>query len=101
MKTKTLRKFKSLQELFARAARWQKGWFAATRKGVRCYSDDPNAVCFCLFGGLERVYGTGVKNQQMVNRLKQTLPDTSFVAWNDAPERTIQDIRALVKKAGV
>lgn len=96
----------SVQELFTRhMTRWTKGAYARGTLGgsvENCRSAE--AVCWCLDGALQHVYGTYTKRYaEMRHRLVHALPldSGSLTRWNDHPDRTFKDIMRVVRKAGV
>ena len=91
----------TLQELFARDGSWTQGALARDAAGEKCYPADPEAVCWCLVGGVLKV---DYANQQHIFDLLSQATGGSLVLlsrWNDAPGRTIEDVRALAAKANV
>lgn len=102
------RKFNSLQELFADPARWTKRRSAADAEGRWTDFYDPKAACWCLTGGINLVYGAGADyglvSEKLTAARKKLFPDSRYSTlqwWNDAWERTHEDILALVTEAGV
>lgn len=89
-----------MRELFEDEKRWTKGDSAKDITGhwINPLSDE--AVCWCLSGGLRVVYWDSTKLRQVEETLLK-LCDGSIPAWNDDPARTIDDVRRLVKEAGV
>lgn len=94
-----MQKFKSLQELFEDEKRWTKGEYARDEKGFRVDSNSKEAVCWCLSGACSAVYRHA--GLAIWIKLSRSLPNNEVVAWNDDPARTIDDVRRLVKEAGV
>lgn len=95
-------KFNTLQELFAVPERWTQGYFARAADGSRIISaTDDRAVCWCLLGGLGKVYGYGPAYDTALAALHDVLPGTALSRWNDSYGRTHQDILDLVTKARV
>lgn len=56
------------------------------------------AVRWCLLGALERVYDYRYRDQ-VLEKLRSELPNISI--WNDAPERTFAEVRALIEKLDI
>lgn len=104
-----MKKYKTLQELFRSAKRWTKGASARAKDWKACLPVGPIATCFCITGGLKRIYSPcSDEYSQAYRKLTDTLnalyPDHKYeglAGYNDDPRTTIDDIRRLVKKAGV
>jgi len=96
----------TLQELFLDPSKWTKGCYMRDRKGAP--TSDPDEACsYCLYGGIELVYGEmfmgaskGVISK-MLDVLLETTPYYGIAKFNDDPSTTIKDIQGLVKKANV
>lgn len=103
MEIKPIAECKTLQELFADPARWTQLANSKTSEGQTCYVHSPQANCFCLAGGVMRVYPE-VTDLMRVFKLLSTeiAKDTcGIICWNDIPERTAQEVQALVKKLNI
>ncbi len=64
----------TLQELFADESRWTKGQFAKTKTGIQTSAFDPNAVCWCLAGGVAKCYGNDGVGVQTAGDIETTRP---------------------------
>lgn len=92
----------TVQELLSKPDFWIKGVEVATINGVCKY---------CLAGALTKVYGFSVERtearRKVLDAIKQTDPDSYMtkpqlmVEYNDAPERTFEDIRRVIELANV
>lgn len=111
---------KTVVELLSPKVRWTKGTFARigdrmnSLDGPAVRSDDPCATCFCLLGAVHRVYHTEAKRDAAILKLHIALeatgwpvdlvkyaPTDDLVNWNDAEERTHEEVLALAVAAGV
>lgn len=98
---------RTLQELFAQDGIWTQGAYARNEKGDRRMPFQGDACQFCLLGAVNFVYYSDKKKcLQAQDRLTEMIQkdDEAFVSiqdWNDDPKRTIEEVRALVKEAGV
>lgn len=105
-------KFDSIHELFSRADRWVKGSLAYTvadpegSLAVSCKVTSPKAVCFCLLGGVKRVYAPGDRTpvqRRLRDVIKRLFPDRAYrgdiIDFNDHSDTDIKDIRKVVKLA--
>lgn len=99
-------------KLFAAKSRWAKGFYAYDKDHKTCSSTGPEAVCYCLIGGVTKAahdlgsirYGDIQRALRFVNRAiaPNLHPDgVSTAVWNDAPERTIEEVRGVVRRAYV
>lgn len=79
----------TLQEFFARDDSWCQGK----------YKDSGGRRC--LLGGLKFCYPGDKEFHEKFLAVVQHVPDLCASRWNDAPGRTIEDVRELVRKAGV
>ncbi len=89
-----------LSELLSDESKWTKGVTARDKDGNICNSKDPNAVCWCLFGAVWKADNADSADKA----IRRVIPDEfggSIVMWNDAPERTFADIKALIVKLGI
>lgn len=112
VKTKALRKFASLRELFRTQKRWCQGALAQytvkDKEGNEVYKytnpNSPKAEQFCLMGGIKRVYPRN-KHLEAMGRLKEAIqqfdsPNVQHIEdWNDNTDREFEDIQAVVKLA--
>lgn len=78
----------TLQEFFSRADVWCQG---APSDGKGRY---------CITAALDRFYNGEAYDAAYQKLLKQTYP-RYIASWNDKRGRTIDDVRELVRKAGV
>ena len=89
----------TLQELFAKENSWCQGFLTMPRGG--------DASSWCLMGGLIECYGEcanafyNAKVKLIASLRDEHGHGVSIYTYNDSPDRTIEDIRQLVKAAGV
>ena len=88
----------TLQELFTDPSTWTKEYAAKDKRGLGVVPFDPNTVCWCLLGGIEKCYGS--KWVEIVNDVHAHIRMPLSI-WNDAPERTFEDIVQLVKELNI
>lgn len=83
------------------AERWTQGWYAKTAEGKDCGPTNPNAVCWCLRGAIEKRVGEGDEGIPIFEAFDRALgfQDSEntlhFIAWNDDPERKVSEVIAL------
>jgi len=83
----------TLQELYENPSHWTKG------------SGD-NKTCFCLMYGCDKIYKDRLSVWMKVEKsikdyIEKLTKQRGIVPWNDAPKRTIEDIRKLVKELNI
>lgn len=95
----------TLQELFAKDGSWTQRAFARKNNGEVCVLDSEEAICWCLAGGIEKIYkyndNNSIKKIRAIIADKLNIPKYSILDWNDMDERTIDDIRNLVKELNI
>lgn len=90
---------KTLQELFSKDGSWTQGCIARDRNGQECSEDSTEAICWCLYGGTHKIYGYPMSS--LIKENVRNILGISIVKWNDEKERTIEDIRNLVKELNI
>jgi len=104
---------KTLVELFSDAKRWTQEAFARSKAGGTRLPSSPDAVCWCLWGGVLRVYsGTakddGTVRDDVIDKLvaatgqiaSSSVNRTSILSrYNDS--HTHSEVLALCEAAGV
>lgn len=95
---------KTVLELFeGHPERWIKRGGALDETGDSCWGKFDRAVKFCLYGACKYIYDPTYKLEQRpkeITRLYNSIND-SVVEWNDAPERTFEEVLAKVKELGI
>src|SRR5581483_10706949 len=92
----------ALDKLFDSPEKWAQGHSAYDSNGnpVSCLS--PDAVKWCILGGVGKVCGLDNKDQEtliaILTRAMHKLPGSECYLgyWNDRPKRTFRDIRELI-----
>jgi hypothetical protein len=85
-------------ELLSKPGAWIQGAFAKDDRGQDCSTLNPAACQFCLMGALKFCYPQDYSDKfgEVCLALEQ-----NAVIWNDAPERTQQEVVALLKRLGI
>lgn len=88
-----------IRELLSDESKWTQGHLALRADGLDTAVEVDDAIRFCLYGAVERCYGPfGVlRSHEIYGRIIDDLR-TDPVRWNDAPDRTFADVRALVER---
>ncbi len=87
-----------IKDLLTDESKWTTRYCARNVKGKSVLARNPEAVCWCLFGALIKCYDHGGFFDQE-ELIKTKVHD--FIAWNDAPERTFEDVRKLIEELDI
>ncbi len=74
---------------------WTKGASARNKKGLVTPPFSKSATCFCTFGALQVVYGP--EYLKALTKIEDYLNVPAIATWNDAPERTKEEVIAVLK----
>lgn len=86
-----------IHELFTDARRWTQGTFARNARGETVATSNPAATCWCLEGAMMRCYPNMYEQDRVNTTIRRELGlGGGVVTWNDAPERTFDEVKALV-----
>lgn len=86
-------KLKALRKLLAVRKRWTREAFARTKSGFPCNPKSVFAVCWCLYGGLEKV---GIKDPFPIFH---PLLIEGIANYNDDPRTTHKDLLRTIDRA--
>jgi len=86
-----------LDELLSDESKWTQCTSARDSAGNICYADSDLAVSWCLAGAIRRIAPDDYTELLMF--IYCLLGETDPMEWNDAPERTFADVKALIAKA--
>lgn len=95
----------TVAELLDSPEKWTKGAIARDENGDdSIWEHDSKARCWCLTGAVFLCYGC--PSFSVLEKLENILADEGFgdcevSTWNDAPERTFEDVRRVIEKAGI
>lgn len=86
--------------LFENPDRWTKDAFARRSDGSRTTADKPDAVCFCLTGGIERAsLALGLSFKDYNTAWKAFEAKTKGITmFNDNPETSFDDVVSVIKQ---
>jgi hypothetical protein len=103
--SKPIDQCKTVAELFADPTRWTQNSFARNAAGLPCYLLHTEATCFCFLGGMKRIYGDEYWRREGVPKKLDALKDDvglcTLTLWNDNPETTAEQVRAMAEKHGL
>ena len=85
-----------VKELLSDESKWTQGCYARDAFGVSIPFDADAAVCWCLAGAIHRVYGPEPIHLRILRRVNGSLSE-----WNDAPDRTFAEVKALVEELDI
>lgn len=89
-----------MHELLASPEKWTKGAYAMDASGLHVPERHPDARRWCLLGAANYCYGLASVAVEM--RIRDALlagsgdKATGIASWNDAPDRTFDDVRKLL-----
>lgn len=86
-----------LKELFTDESKWTKGSYARDQDGLTVDPQNDKAVCWCFRGAM---YKIGFNIHSLTHIFEKLFPD-GVMDWNDAPERTFEDIKKLVEELDI
>lgn len=101
---KPISECRTLQELFEDPSRWTQCKFAVDKTGESVSVYDDTAACFCLVGGIRRVYGSDGLAQSICRRVAGHVRATTgpeLMDWNDHEDRTAKDIQDLCRELNI
>lgn len=82
-------------QLLTDESKWCKGSNARDSCGNSVSSDSPSAVCFCLRGSIYKAYDDEISWDRCFQSLAGRV-GKCFENWNDAPERTFAEVKAVL-----
>ncbi len=90
-----------IKELLAKPEAWTKGAWARDFQNTSVHGRNPMACCWCLGGALDLCYN--YEEQYAICKLihNEACISLTIAEWNDAPERTHQEVLDLVTRLDV
>ena len=88
-------------KLLSDKSKWCKKKLAATKDGESCLIFDEFATQWCLEGAIIKCYVMDFETQRKINERIRNKIGNDIPNWNDAPERTFEDVKKLVKKLNI
>jgi alpha-glucosidase (family GH31 glycosyl hydrolase) len=83
-------------------SKWTQEALARDDKGRACDPLSHSAVCFCLLGLMGVFYDFRSSNgEEAWNKLNSVFKGKIIGKWNDAPERTFEEVKALVTELDI
>lgn len=94
-----------VKELLDSPEKWTKGHYSRDKLGNPAWPENDDATCFCLMGAIRRCYGFGPRGNEIVkrccDRIKCDDSGSSLGPFNDAPERTFDEVRQLITELDI
>lgn len=104
-----------IRELYTDESRWTKGELARDSNGFYIplwkipKGTFPEGVSFCLIGALAKCYQDFENRMDAKNKIREAIGDVdsnksvrpSIINYNDAEERTFEEIKALVERLDI
>jgi hypothetical protein len=91
-----------MRELLSDESKWTKGTMARNESGIAISTTNGEACCFCLWGAMVWCYGLDLSEYSRVKKQIQVeLGLDTIGQWNDQPERTFEEVQALVQKLDI
>lgn len=89
-----------IRELYSDKSKWTQHHSARDKDGTptRCNLD---AFSFCLYGALEVCYPELSAYILAENKIKAKLESPFIAVWNDADNRTFEEVKALVAELDI
>lgn len=80
--------------------KWTQHRSAAYEHGATAHPWNPGAYAFCILGAIDRATGDDtVLYSRTLQEIGRYVGKLSIANWNDAPERTYEDVVDLLKTA--
>lgn len=94
-----------VRELLSDKSKWTKRWYARTKDGFKTNATSKDAVSFCLLGAIEKCYGTeffcNLPNDVKGKLYERFGSASKPSSWNDANERTFEEVKTLVDELDI
>lgn len=89
-----------IKELFIKKSTWTQHAPARKKNGNVVNSTSSEAIGWCLFGAINKCYDD---KPDMYTEVREKLEQSikNIVRWNDAPDRTFAEVKALVRKLDI
>ena len=106
MKHELLVNLNSLRALFDVPSKWVQGAPSTNSVGEHVRPSSTVAICWCLMGGVSKItYDDNdmISYDNMIDALLRSLRllgyEGGIASWNDNPERTFEDVLAVIDQA--
>jgi len=97
-----------VKELLTSASKWTIRAMARDKSDVQCTVEDSDVFCFCLLGAIYHCYDDYDDRRSVVRKVLRAINADHFedkelavTVWNDHPDRTFQEVKALVERLDI
>lgn len=92
-----------IKELLSDESKWTQGASAKDKFGNPTSVFDATTVCWCIGGAFTRCYSNASTEEQtsIITKLQDIMGVYCIPKWNDSPERTFVEVKALVEKLDI
>lgn len=94
-----------MRELLTDESKWTKHRLSSDTNGKTVPLDDPAAVSFCIIGATFKCYTCGYPMaDKVLSAMSKELgfkDNTLLASWNNAEDRTFEDVKKLVNKLDI
>ena len=77
--------------------RWTQNDEARDANGYACSARNPDAVQWCVSGAVDKLYPVFREHEAWME-MRRLMPGGSVVCFNDAPNRTVEEVIAQLRK---
>jgi len=90
-----------VQELLISEDNWTRHVLARNLENEPTFSNDSDAVCWCLVGAIAKCYGSNEpKRIKVINKVERSVK-IGIAKWNGNRDRTFEDVKNLVLKLNI
>jgi hypothetical protein len=91
-----------VRELLSSPEKWTKDVGARDAHGNMCFPTDKQAVCWCLGEAIGLCYCNNRDHRKVRELVLYRIGRMASISpWNDAPERTYEEVKALVDELDI
>lgn len=91
-----------VKELLSDESKWTQRTYAKDANGEGVMWCVPEAVCWCLHGAIAKCYrGDFDRYERILGDFRRKVGLGDLWGWNDAPERTFAEVKALVEELDI
>lgn len=95
-----------VRELLSDKSKWTKRAYARNAKGEKIESWNPDAVCFCLKGAINRCYQDSTEHALVADKVENAIArkdgfNIGIACFNDRESTTFSDIKKLVEELDI
>jgi hypothetical protein len=86
-------------DLIEPEGRWTQGALAKSKTGRQVIPEGRSAVCWCVYGAIQRITGTPLGSRALWDALKASVGTVNIASWNDTRGRTQAEAVAALREA--